>query len=103
MCRNTAEIKKVEIIERITNSNGSITENMLTSWERDLKKENPSQLCRGDLEISLQERSVKKKQNSVYLTYYEFEILYLLAKNPERVFEKDEIYDLIWNEPYYGD
>ena len=36
MCRNTAEIKKVEIIERI-------------------------------------------------------------------VFEKDEIYDLIWNEPYYGD
>ena len=103
MCRNTAEIKKVEIIERITNSNGSITENTLTSWERDLKKENPSQLCRGDLEISLQERSVKKKQNSVYLTYYEFEILYLLAKNPGRVFEKDEIYDLIWNEPYYGD
>lgn len=103
MCRNTAEIKKVEIIERITNSNGSITENTLTSWERDLKKENPSQLCRGDLEISLQERSVKKKQNSVYLTYYEVEILYLLAKNPGRVFEKDEIYDLIWNEPYYGD
>ena len=103
MCRNTAEIKKVEIIERITNSNGSITENTLTSWERDLKKENPSQLCRGDLEISLQERSVKKKQNSVYLTYYEFEILYLLAKNPGRVFEKDEIYNLIWNEPYYGD
>lgn len=40
---------------------------------------------------------------SVELTYTEFEILYLLARNPGRVFTKEQIYDFVWKEPYYGD
>ena len=32
-----------------------------------------------------------------------FEILYLLAGSPGRVFSKEQIYDLVWEEPYFGD
>ena len=38
----------------------------------------------------------------VQLTNYEFEILYLLAKNPGRIFSKEQIYTQVWKEPYYG-
>lgn len=30
-------------------------------------------------------------------------ILQLLAQNPGRVFSKEQIYDIVWNEPYSGD
>ena len=33
----------------------------------------------------------------------EFEILQLLAQNPGRVFSKEQIYDMVWQEPYSGD
>lgn len=36
------------------------------------------------------------------MTNYEFEILYLLAKNPGRIFSKEQIYAQVWKEPYYG-
>lgn len=37
------------------------------------------------------------------LTFTEFEILYLLANNPGRVFSKEQIYDIVWKESYSGD
>ena len=37
------------------------------------------------------------------LTFTEFEILHLLMRSPGRVFSKEQIYDIIWNEPYSGD
>lgn len=39
----------------------------------------------------------------IELTNMEFEILSLLANNPGRVFSKEQIYNLVWKEPYYGD
>ena len=39
----------------------------------------------------------------VTLTNREFEILYLLASSPGRVFSKEQIYELAWEEPYFGD
>lgn len=37
------------------------------------------------------------------MTFTEFEILYLLANNPGRVFSKEQIYDIVWKESYSGD
>ena len=37
------------------------------------------------------------------LTFTEFEILHLLARNPGRVFSKEQIYNSVWKEPYFGD
>lgn len=39
----------------------------------------------------------------VRLTNTEFEILYLLASNPGRVFTTEQIYNIIWNDAYFGD
>ena len=48
-------MKKIEIIERITDANGSISENILTSWEH--KNQFIPEIIRfGELKIYLQER-----------------------------------------------
>ena len=97
------EFKKVEIIERITDSNGNVTENMLTVWKNLNLNNNSANLRIGELEICESKRQVKKNEEHIYLTFYEFEILFLLVKNSGRVFSKEQIYDIIWNEPYSGD
>lgn len=56
-----------------------------------------------DLEIDVVKKTVRKKSKEIKFTFLEFEMLCLLAKNPGRVFKKDEIYDYIWKEPYLGD
>jgi len=37
----------------------------------------------------------------IKLTPIEFDILYLLASNPGRVFSTDEIFEKVWNEKVY--
>ena len=51
----------------------------------------------------LERRAVMRNNDEIALTYTEFEILQLLAQNPGRVFSKEQIYDIVWNEPYSGD
>lgn len=48
-------------------------------------------------------RNVVREGNEVELTYTEFEILLLLAQNAGVVFSKEQIYDTVWKEPYFGD
>lgn len=57
----------------------------------------------GELKIDLSKRSVIVGNKEIILTNREFDILYLLAKNPGRVFSKEQIYDIVWQEPYSGD
>ena len=97
------EFKKGEIIERITDSNGNVTENMLTVWKNLKLNNNSANLRIGELEVCESKWQVKKNEEHIYLTFYEFEILFLLVKNPGRFFSIEQIYDIIWNEPYSGD
>lgn len=55
------------------------------------------------LEIDITKRLVKKQQEEIILTFTEFEILLLLAQNAGIVFSKEQIYDGVWKEPYFGD
>ena len=55
------------------------------------------------LEIDDINRSIRKQKQEIDLTFTEFEILYLLANNPGRVFSKEQIYDIVWKESYSGD
>ena len=57
----------------------------------------------GDLKINLDNFSVVKKDENIYLTSKEFDILKLFITNPSRVFTKSQIYNLVWNDNYYGD
>ena len=62
-----------------------------------------SELQHNDIVIDLERREVIRNGKKVGMTYTEFEILQLLAKNPGRVFTKEQIYDVVWKEPYSGD
>ena len=59
-------------------------------------------------EISIRGLSINKDNHKVVvygeeikLTPIEFDILYLLASNPDRVFSTDEIFEKVWNEKVY--
>ena len=53
--------------------------------------------------IDKYKRIVVRDENEIELTYTEFEILLLLAQNAGIVFSKEQIYDSVWEEPYFGD
>lgn len=59
-------------------------------------------ICR-DLVMNLDDYTVHKNKNKVELTAKEFDILKLLLQNPKRVYTKEQIYSLIWNDVYFGD
>lgn len=57
----------------------------------------------GDLTVDSQGRLVKVNGKRVDLTPKEFDLLWLLASNPNRVFTKAHILDLVWDSTYFGD
>jgi len=57
-----------------------------------------SVLSIGPLLINYDERRIFVEDEEVRLTQKEFEMLYLLAKNPGRVFTREEIFQYIWEE-----
>lgn len=52
----------------------------------------------GDLLINLSERQVYKKERQIELTAKEFDMLYLMAKSPGRVYTREEIFRQVWGE-----
>ena len=56
-----------------------------------------------ELEINESDRIVIKKSSKINFTFIEFEIILLLAKNAGMIFSKEQIYDIVWKEPYTGD
>jgi DNA-binding response OmpR family regulator len=63
---------------------------------------NPKLLFHG-LYIDEHKWIVVREENEIELTYTEFEILLLLARNAGIAFSKEQIYDSVWKEPYFGD
>ena len=66
----------------------------------------PSQAAKN--EITIKGLTINKDNHKVVvygeeikLTPIEFDILYLLASNPGRVFSTDEIFEKVWNEKVY--
>ena len=62
-----------------------------------------STIKRGELVLNINDYSIVKRGKKIELTSKEFEILKLLMKNPKKVYTKEQIYSLIWNEVYVGD
>lgn len=55
-----------------------------------------------DLIINTSNYTVSRNGTDLNLTHTEFEILKLLASNLGRAFSKEQLYNLIWKENYYG-
>ena len=64
------------------------------------KQKNPKIVLK-NLEIDKATHQVQVYGESVKLTPIEFDILYLLASHPGRVFSTDEIFEKVWHEKVY--
>ena len=62
-----------------------------------------STLTVNDLVIDFSNSTVTKGGEEIQLRTKEFEILSLLAKSPEKVFSKNQIFETIWHNEYLGD
>lgn len=66
------------------------------------KEASPPMISFKDLILDLHTFSVKVKGKSVQLTSKEFQILKLFLTNRSRVFTKEQIYQQVWEDDYYG-
>ena len=64
-------------------------------------QENQDVIRLKNLEINKVTHQVVCYGENVKLTPIEFDILYLLASNPGRVFSTDEIFERVWHEKFY--
>ena len=78
----------------------------LTRYDRLTKRENQDRRklieLRG-LKIDPVSRRVIVNEREITLTAKEFDILEMLARNPNRVFSKENIFEAIWGEEIYGE
>ncbi|WP_193726032.1 response regulator transcription factor [Anaerosacchariphilus polymeriproducens] len=56
-----------------------------------------------NIEINNDAREVFVCSKRIALTGYEYDILYLLLKNPNKVFSRESLYEEIWNGGFYGE
>lgn len=67
-------------------------------------RDNESIVEVGDLCVNIDKKSVELEGNSVMLTDMEYNILKLLILNRKRIFSTQEIYEAVWEKPFfYGD
>ena len=60
-------------------------------------------LMLGNLSIDPRSRSVEASQQPIDLTVKEFDMLYLLARNPRQVFSRDQLLERVWGVSEYID
>lgn len=57
--------------------------------------------CCGNIEIDPSQCMVRQDGREIPLTDTEYRILYLMASHPKKVFSVQNIYESVWNEPYF--
>ncbi len=60
-------------------------------------------ITRGSLRVFPETYEVSVSDQLIKVTKKEFEILWLLAENPSRVFTRDQLLDQVWGIDYFGD
>ncbi len=67
------------------------------------KKNNERKLVAGNMVIDLDSRSVTIGGTEINLTAREYDILYLMASNPRKVYNRDDLLKAVWGADYSGD
>ena len=71
--------------------------------ERTEEAEDKSKIVIGDLTVDVDAQTVTKGGEAISLTFTEFKILELLAKNRKKIFSLENIYNSIWDDGVVGD
>ncbi|RIX48603.1 DNA-binding response regulator [Paenibacillus nanensis] len=93
----------LELSARVSASIRRATQYAAPAAEPEPEEPGRKLLTVGELCIDPDNFSVAKRGEPIKLTATEFQILKLFVQNPARVYTKAMIYELIWNEDYYGD
>lgn len=66
-------------------------------------KENPKVAIVGDLKLDCESRRVYIKETEINLTAKEFDVLELLVFNPNKVYSRENLLNIVWGYEYPGD
>ncbi len=76
---------------------------MRRTAKKEDKKANETVIVRGDMRLDCDGRRVYINQREINLTAKEFDVLELLALNPNKVYSRENLLKLVWGEDYPGD
>lgn len=71
--------------------------------KKDGKGKNPKAIVKGDMRIDCESRRVTIGEKEVNLTAKEFDLLELLAMNPNKVYSRENLLNIVWGYEYPGD
>lgn len=70
---------------------------------QDAPKDNPNLIIKRDMKIDCESRRVFIADREVNLTAKEFDLLELMAMNPDKVYSREKLMNLVWGSDYPGD
>ncbi|MBQ6159848.1 MAG: response regulator transcription factor [Oscillospiraceae bacterium] len=70
---------------------------------RTAKQEAETRIVRGSIALDSQSRNTYKNGVAVDLTAKEFDLVELLIRNPNRVYSRESLLDIIWGDDYRSD
>ena len=76
---------------------------MRRTRKKDGKEQNPKTIVKGDMKVDCESRQVTIGEKEVNLTAKEFDLLELLAMNPNKVYSRENLLKLVWGADYPGD
>ena len=66
-------------------------------------EKDPNMIMDGDVKIDCEGRRLFIKEREINLTAKEFDLLELLVKNPNKVYSREQLLNLVWGYEYPGD
>ena len=67
------------------------------------RRDGPVQVTRGHVSLNPEGRWVRKGEQSVELTAKEFDLMELLMRNPNKVYSRESLLNLVWGYEYAGE
>lgn len=89
----TKPFNNLELVARV--------KSQLRRYEKPLDIENNEVIRVRDLELDTVSKKITVRGEEIKVTATEYKILYLLASNLGRIFSIKEIYEKVWEEPFY--
>lgn len=76
---------------------------MRRTGKKEKDGKDPKVIVKGDLKLDCESRRVFSKEKEINLTAKEFDLLELLAHNPNKVYSREDLLNLVWGYEYPGD
>ncbi|MBD5545509.1 MAG: response regulator transcription factor [Lachnospiraceae bacterium] len=78
-------------------------EAILRRMEKQVRADGQKKLQHKEMIMDCMAKTVTVKGNAVVLTSKEYMLLELLLRNPEKLFSKANLFESVWNEPYFNE